>query len=240
MGAGRVVWQPYEFVNQQMANGDFFKSKVLLGAIENCRRNNSSLHISGLFSTEGVHADYHHLFALLELCKQQDFHRVYLHLCIDGRDMPEKSALPIVEETENKIKEIGVGKIASVFGRYYGMDRDTNWNRTRAAYDVMVEAKGFTASSAKEAIEQAYARGDKTDYYVQPTVIVENGKPVGVIKDGDSFIWTNFRSDRSRQITAMMNGFDYCPDIRTPGFMSTTFVFLDTMRAGICRWPSPS
>ncbi len=210
IGAGRIVWQPYELINQLIANGEFFKNEVLLAAIENCRRNNSNLHIAGLFSTEGIHADYRHMFALLELCKQQNFNRVYVHLCLDGRDMPEKSALSILEETENKLQELGIGKIASVYGRYYGMDRDTNWNRTQAAYDVMVEGKGFTSSSAKEAIEQAYARGDKTDYYVQPTAIVKNGKPLALIKDGDSFIWYNFRTDRSKQITAMMNDLSFC------------------------------
>lgn len=213
MGAGRIVRQPYELINRKIKNGEFYENKELIGAIENCKKNNSNLHINGLFSTEGVHADYKHMFALLELCKKQGFDRVFLHLCLDGRDMPERSAIPIVEETGKKMRELGLGRIVSVIGRYYGMDRDRNWNRTEKAYDLMVDGKGFKAKSAREAIERAYERGDKTDYYIQAAVIVdENDKPIGLLKDGDSFIWYNFRSDRSRQITAMINSLDYCPD----------------------------
>lgn len=213
IGAGRIVWQPYEMINHKIKNGEFFKDKVLIKAIEHCKKNNSDLHLNGLFSTEGVHADYRHMFALLKLCKKQNFNRVFVHLCLDGRDMPEKSALPLVEETEKKMKELGLGKIASVVGRYYCMDRDRNWDRTRKAYDLMVEGKGFKARTAKEAIENAYERGDKTDYYVQPTVIVDdNDKPIELLKDNDAFIWYNFRSDRSRQITAMINNLDYCTE----------------------------
>ena len=215
IGAGRIVWQPYELINRKIANGEFFKNKALLNAINNCKKNKSNLHLSGLFSDQGIHADFRHMHAILELCKKQHFDRVYIHLCLDGRDVPEKSALGFLKQTEKKIKEIGVGRIASVFGRYYGMDRDTNWDRTKGAYDVMVEGKGFKASSAKGAIEQAYGGGDKTDYYVQPTVIVDNKEPIALLKDKDSFIWYNFRSDRSRQITAMINGLDYCP--KKPG-----------------------
>jgi len=211
IGAGRIVWQPYELINQKIKSGEFFTNKALLGAIENCKKKNSNLHLNGLFSSEGVHADYRHMLALLDLCKKNDFDRVFIHLSLDGRDMPEKSAMPMVEATEKKIKEVGIGKIASVVGRYYAMDRDKNWDRTRAAYDLMVDGKGFKAESAREAIEQAYARGDKTDYYVQPTVIVgKDEKPIALLKDDDSFIWYSFRSDRAKQITAMICGFDMC------------------------------
>jgi len=211
MGAGRIVWQPYELINRKIKSGEFLKNRELLRAIENCKKHNSDLHIDGLFSTEGVHADYRHMLALLELCKKEKFSRVFVHLTLDGRDMPEKSALPLVKKTENKMRKLGVGKIASVIGRYYAMDRDTNWERTRKAYKLLVEGKGFKAESAKEAIEKAYKRGDKTDYYVQATAVVEKGKPVALVKNNDSFIWYNFRSDRSRQITAMMNGLKFCP-----------------------------
>jgi len=212
IGAGRIVWQPYELINQSIKNGEFFKNKELISAIDHCKNNNSNLHLNGLFSTQGVHADFKHMFAILELCKKLDFDRVFLHLCLDGRDMPEKSALPMVEETEKRIKELGIGKIASVIGRYYGMDRDTNWDRTKKQYDVMVNGTGFKAESAKEAIEEAYKRGDKTDYYIHPTVVEENGKPIALVKDNDAFIWYSFRSDRARQITAMMQGLDYCTE----------------------------
>lgn len=210
IGAGRIVWQPYELINRKIKSGEFFQNKALLKAIENCKKHNSNLHLNGLFSDQGVHADFRHMHAILELCKKQKFDRVFIHLCLDGRDVPEKSTMKFLKATEKKIKELGVGKIASLVGRYYGMDRDTNWDRTMAAYDVMVSGKGFKAMSAKEAIDKAYIRGDKTDYYIQPTVIVENDSPVSLLKDNDSFIWYNFRSDRSRQITAMINDLDYC------------------------------
>jgi len=214
MGAGRIVWQPYELINHQIKNKKFFKDKVLIEAINSCKKNNSDLHLDGLFSTEGVHADYHHLFALLELCKKQNFDRVFIHLTLDGRDMPEKSALPLLKKLEKKIKEVGIGKIASVIGRYYAMDRDKNWNRTTKAYDLLVEGRGFKAKTAKQAIEIAYKRGEKTDYYVKATAITDdNDKPIALLKDKDSFIWYNFRSDRSRQITAMLNRLDYCTEL---------------------------
>ncbi|MFH2028986.1 MAG: 2,3-bisphosphoglycerate-independent phosphoglycerate mutase, partial [Nanoarchaeota archaeon] len=212
MGAGRIVWQPYELINREIKSGRFFKNKELLGAIEHCKKNNSDLHINGLFSDQGVHADYRHMHALLELCKKENFNRVFLHLTLDGRDVPEKSASGFLEKTQRFIKKLGVGKIASVVGRYYTMDRDKNWNRTRKAYDLLIEGKGFKANSAREAILEAYERGDKTDYYVQPTVIVEEGNPVGLLKNKDSFIFYNFRSDRARQITAMINNLDYCTE----------------------------
>lgn len=215
IGAGRIVWQPYELINQQIANGEFFKNKALLNAIKHCKDNNSNLHLGGLFSTEGVHADYRHMLAVLELCAKENFKQVYVHLCLDGRDMPERSALPLIEETEKQIKRIGIGQIISVIGRYYAMDRDTNWDRTKEAYDLMVEGKGFHATSAKEAVEMAYTRGEKTDYYVKPTLIVKDGKVPPLLNSKDACIWYNFRSDRAKQITAMINGLDMCPCIPT-------------------------
>jgi 2,3-bisphosphoglycerate-independent phosphoglycerate mutase len=214
MGAGRIVWQPYELINQKIKTKEFFNNTILLEAIEHCKKNNSNLHISGLCSTEGVHADYKHMLALLDLAKNNNFNRVYLHLCLDGRDMPEKSALPLIKDIEKKISELNVGKIASVFGRFYGMDRDMNWDRTKKAYDVMVDGIGFKAKNAEQALNDAYNRGDKTDYYVQPSVIVDlEDKPIATIKENDSFIWCNFRSDRAKQITSMLCRLDYCTEL---------------------------
>lgn len=213
IGAGRIVWQPYELINREIRSGSFFKNKALLDAIKNCKKNNSDLHLDGLFSDQGVHADYRHMRALLELCKQQKFNRVYLHLTLDGRDVPERSAMKFVKETDKAIRKMGVGKIASVIGRYYAMDRDKNWDRTKKAYDLLVEGRGYKAGSAEEAIKAAYKRGEKTDYYVKPTVIVNKAnQPVALLKDKDSLIWYSFRSDRARQITAMINGLDYCTE----------------------------
>jgi len=207
LGAGRIVWQPYELINQSIKNSSFFNNKVLLKAIENCKKNNSNLHLSGLFSDQGIHADLRHMFAILELCKKQNFSRVYIHLCLDGRDVPEKSASKYIEMLEKKITELKVGKISTIFGRYYGMDRDNNWDRTLKAYNVMVNGEGFSFSNVHEALNAAYYRGDKSDYYVQPSLIAKDFVP---IKDNDSFIWFNFRTDRSKQITAMFNDLN-CP-----------------------------
>jgi 2,3-bisphosphoglycerate-independent phosphoglycerate mutase len=212
LGAGRIVWQPYELINRSIRDKSFFRNRELLHAIENCRKKRSDLHLSGLFSDQGVHADMRHLFSLLKLAKKEHFNRVFIHLCLDGRDVPEKSALGFVRQLKKKMSGLGVGKIASVAGRYYGMDRDRNWSRTMRFYEMLVRGRGFEAGSAEKAIKDAYKRGDKTDYYVQPTVVKENGKPVALLKDGDSFIWYNFRSDRSRQITAMINGLPYCTE----------------------------
>ncbi len=199
LGAGRIVWQPQEMINQKIKSGEFFANLALMGAIENCKKNNSNLHLCGLFSDAGVHSDIAHMYALMKMAKQNNINNVYLHLVLDGRDVPEKSALEYLKKLDEKIKEIGVGKIATVVGRYYTMDRDTNWDRTEEAYKLMVEGKGYKANSTKEGIEMAYDRGDKTDYYVQPTLIDENG----LIKSSDSFVWFNFRSDRSRQIAKL-------------------------------------
>lgn len=207
LGAGRIVWQPYELINQSIKNNSFFNNEALLGAIENCKKNNSNLHISGLFSDQGIHADLRHMFALLDLCKKQDFNRVYIHLCLDGRDVPEKSASKYIEMLESKINELKIGSISTIFGRYYGMDRDTNWERTLKAYNVMVKGEGFKSFSPLNAVKEAYERGDKSDYYVQPTIIEPSFVPV---KDNDSFIWYNFRTDRSKQITSMFNDLN-CP-----------------------------
>ncbi len=210
--AGRVVWQPYELINQEIKNWWFFQNKVLIGAIDNCKKNNSDLHISGLFSDQWIHADFLHMFAILDLCKQQNFDRVFLHLVTDWRDVPEKSALKFLEKIEKKISELNIWKIASISGRFYSMDRDNNRDRTLQAYNAMALWEWFKSDSAKKAILEAYDRWDKTDYYIKPIVITdENQVPVWLVKDKDSFIWYNFRTDRSMQITAIFNWLDYCP-----------------------------
>ncbi|MCK9467133.1 MAG: 2,3-bisphosphoglycerate-independent phosphoglycerate mutase [Candidatus Absconditabacterales bacterium] len=211
IGAGRIVWQPYELINQEIKTGRFFDNIELLKAIYHCKNNNSALHLNGLFSDQGVHADYRHMHEILKLCKKENFDRVYIHLTTDGRDVPEKSAIGFLEDTEKVIKDLGVGKIASVIGRYYTMDRDRNWDRTIKAYELMTEGKGFKAKSAKEAIELAYKRGDKTDYYIQATSIVdENENPIALLEENDAVILYNFRADRSRQISSMIARLPAC------------------------------
>jgi len=228
LGAGRIVWQPQEMINRAIESGEFFLNKALIGAIENCKEKKSSLHLAGLFSDAGVHSDTDHLYALMKMAKDNGVDKVFIHLVLDGRDVPEKSALDYLQKMEEKILEIGVGKIASVVGRYYTMDRDTNWERTQTGYDLMTTGKGFEASNPRKAIEEAYKRGEATDYYVKPTIIKEGGNPVGLVKNNDSLIWFNFRTDRSRQIVAMFNRLALCPK-EFQGEINPYFV-------GMCRY----
>jgi len=201
MGAGRIVWQMFQRINNAVKNRTFFGNEVLLNAIEYAKKNDSRLHLMGLCSDEGVHAHTDHLLALMEMAKEHGVNDVFIHFYADGRDVAEKSARKYVDMIENKAREIGVGKIGTVIGRYYSMDRDTNWDRTERAYRALVQGIGFKAKCATQAIEDAYKRGDKTDYYIQPTVIVDDtGEPIGTIKDNDSVLFFNFRTDRPRQL----------------------------------------
>ena len=202
LGAGRIVWQMYEKINIEIRSKKFFRNKPLLNAMNFAKKHKTSLHLMGLCSNAGVHSHTDHLIALLKIAKKQNLKNVFIHFFADGRDVPEKSAKKYVKLIENAEKKIGIGTIATVIGRYYAMDRDKNWKRTKKAYDMLTMGKGFKVKSAKEAVEKAYSRGDKTDYYIQPTVIVDrNGKPLTTIKDKDSVIFFNFRTDRPRQIT---------------------------------------
>ncbi len=206
MGAGRILWQPLEIINKAIRDKSFFNNTALLEAVAQCQHYNSSLHLIGLFSDQGVHATTEHLYALLELAKEHKIKNVYIHCFLDGRDVPERSAHNYIIECNQKIRKIGVGRIASIVGRYYAMDRDKNWDRTKKAFDLLVNGIGYKATNPEQALLDAYERGDKTDYYVQPAVIIEQttNKPIAVIKENDSVIFFNFRTDRTRQLTAML------------------------------------
>ncbi len=197
IGAGRIVWQMYEKINKAIKNKSFFSNKVLLKAINHAKTKSSSLHLIGMCSDEGVHSHINHLIALLEMARKQKLDRVFIHFIADGRDVAEKSAKKYALAILKAIKKYKVGKIDSLIGRYYAMDRDNNWDRTKKAYDMLTRGDGFRANDIMEAIEIAYKRGDKTDYYIKPTVI----KPFTPIKDNDSVIFFNFRTDRPRQLT---------------------------------------
>ncbi len=201
MGAGRIVWQPYEDINRKIKSGEFFKNKALLKAIQNCKKHNSKLNLIGLFSDQGVHGTVMHLYALLRLAKKNNLNKVYVHCFLDGRDVPERSAKGFIKDFLKESKKIGVGEIATIVGRYYAMDRDTNWGRTEKAYNLLTKGEGFKEKDPLKALDNAYKRGEKTDYYVKPTAIVNAGEPVALIEDNDSVIFWNFRSDRARQIT---------------------------------------
>ncbi len=199
IGAGRIVYQDLTRITKSIREGDFFMNKMLLDAMNNARKNNSSLHLLGLLSDGGVHSHIYHLYALLELAKKQGVKKVYTHAFLDGRDVPPKSALKYIEEGEKKMKELG-GEFATISGRYYAMDRDKRWDRVKKVHDALTAGEGNKAKTATSAVENAYARGE-TDEFVTPTVITRNDKPIAQIKDNDSVIFFNFRSDRAREIT---------------------------------------
>ena len=200
MGAGRIVYQELTRITKSIADGDFFENEEFLNAVENCKKNNSALHMYGLVSDGGVHSHNTHIYGLLELAKRNGLENVFVHCFLDGRDTPPASGRDFVAELEAKMAEIGVGKVASVMGRYYAMDRDNRWDRVELAYKALTLGEGNTNESATAAIQASYDDG-KTDEFVMPTVVVENGAPVGLINDNDSVIFFNFRPDRAREIT---------------------------------------
>ena len=200
IGAGRIVYQELTRITKSIEDGDFFSNQELVSAIENCKKNNSKLHVLGLLSDGGVHSHMRHLFAILELAKRKDFEDVYVHCFLDGRDTPPASADGYIAELEEKMKEKGVGKIATISGRFYAMDRDKRWERVKEAYDALVNGEGHRFASATAAIENSYQK-EIFDEFVKPSVICKNDEPVATIGENDSVIFFNFRPDRAREIT---------------------------------------
>ena len=200
MAAGRIVYQELTRITKSIQDGDFFDVPEFLQAVENCKKNHSALHLWGLVSDGGVHSHNTHIYGLLELAKRNGLDKVYVHCFLDGRDTPPASGKGFVEELEAKMKEIGVGKVASVMGRYYAMDRDNRWDRVERAYNALTKGEGKTAVSAADGIQASYD-AEVNDEFVEPFVVVEDGKPVAVVNDHDSVIFFNFRPDRAREIT---------------------------------------
>ena len=212
MGAGRIVYQELTRITKSIEDGDFFTVPEFLEAVENCKKNNSALHLFGLVSDGGVHSHNTHIYGLLELAKRNGLTDVYVHCFLDGRDTPPASGKDFVAGLEAKMKEIGVGRVASVMGRYYAMDRDKNWDRVKRAYDVLTRGEGEKADTATGGIQASYDR-EINDEFVVPFNVEENGRPVAVIQDKDSVIFFNFRPDRAREITRAFcdtdfNGFE--------------------------------
>ena len=219
MGAGRIVYQDLTKITKAIQDGDFFENKALLAACENVKANDSALHMFGLVSDGGVHSHNEHIYGLLELAKGQGIKKVYVHCFLDGRDTPPASGKEYVEQLEEKMKEIGVGAVASVMGRYYAMDRDNRWERVEKAYNALVKGIGETAESGPAGIQASYD-ADTTDEFVLPTVVMKDGAPVATIKDQDSIIFYNFRPDRAREITRVFcddnfEGFNRGPRVKT-------------------------
>lgn len=196
IGAGRVVFQELSRITNEIENGNFFDNKVFLYAIDHAKKTGGALHLLGLLSDGGVHSHIEHLKGLIKLANKNNVEKVYLHCFLDGRDVAPRCAKIYIEEIENLMDEIGTGKIATISGRYYAMDRDNRWERVSKAYQAMTSGVGRKATSAKAAVDFAY-ENDENDEFVIPTVIDE----AGVVKDGDSMIMFNFRPDRAREIT---------------------------------------
>ncbi|MBZ2174173.1 2,3-bisphosphoglycerate-independent phosphoglycerate mutase [Schnuerera sp. xch1] len=200
IGSGRIIYQELTKITKSIEDGNFFKKDEFLCAINNAKENNSKLHLMGLVSDGGVHSHNTHLYALLDLCAEEEFNDVYIHVFLDGRDVPPTVGKQHILELREKIDEIGAGKIATVSGRYYAMDRDKRWDRVKLAYEAMILGKGNMNESPTDTVQKSYDDG-VNDEFVIPTVITENGKPVTTIDNNDSIIFFNFRPDRARQIT---------------------------------------
>ncbi len=223
IGAGRIIYQDLTSITKAIEDGDFFKNEGMLEAIENCKKNHSDLHLWGLLSDGGVHSHNTHLYAILELCKRENFSDVYVHPFLDGRDTPPASGKDYVAQLVEKMNEIGVGKVASISGRYYAMDRDNRWDRVEKAYSAMVYGEGEKATDPVQAVADSYAK-DVTDEFVLPTVIMDGDKPVATVKANDSVIFFNFRPDRAREITRAFCEDDFDGFDRKQGRMPLVYV----------------
>lgn len=206
LGAGRIVEQDILRIDKAISNRTFFNNDALYKVADFVRQTGGGIHLTGLLSDGGVHSSLPHLYALVEWAKLEGFRRVYIHAFLDGRDTPPKSALKYIEAVEEVLAEKGVGRIATVCGRYYAMDRDKRWERLREAYKVMVFHQGIMSVSAREAVTKGYDRGE-SDEFVFPTVVVPQGD--GGIKDGDGVIFFNFRADRARQLTRALTDLSF-------------------------------
>lgn len=223
MGAGRIIYQELTKITKSIEDGDFFENKALLAACENVKKNDSALHLMGLVSDGGVHSHITHIYGILELAKRQGIEKVYVHCFLDGRDTPPASGKEYVEQLEAKMKEIGVGEVASVSGRYYAMDRDNRWDRVEKAYKALVAGEGNTAESATAGIQASYDE-DVTDEFVVPFVVTKDGAATATIKENDSVVFFNFRPDRAREITRTFVDPDFKGFERKNGFFPVNFV----------------
>ena len=224
IGAGRIVRQELMQITHQIETGDLFKKEALLWAMDEAREQGQALHFMGLLSDGGVHSHLSHLFALLDMAKARGLSRFYVHAMLDGRDVPPTSGAGFVQQLQDKLDSLGVGQIASIQGRYWGMDRDNIWERVQLGYDAMVLGTGIQASDPVAAVKDSYEAG-VTDEFVKPIVLVDgSGQPRGTIREGDSMICFNFRPDRMRQITRAFIQEDFKGFPRATGFLGLRYV----------------
>ena len=218
IGAGRIVYQELTRITKSAADGDFYENEAFLAATENCKKNGSALHLMGLLSDGGVHSHNTHLYALLTLAKRQGLEKVFVHCFMDGRDVPPSSGADYVAQLEEKMREIGVGKIATIMGRYYAMDRDNRWERVEKAYAAMVYGEGNQGNDPVQVMKDSYA-AEVTDEFVVPTVCAD-----GKISANDSVVFFNFRPDRAREITRTLVDPDFTGFERKNGCFPLTYV----------------
>jgi 2,3-bisphosphoglycerate-independent phosphoglycerate mutase len=229
IGSGRVIRMDVSRVDYEISTGEFFKNPVLVAAMEEAKRNGKALHLQGLVSDGQVHSSLGHLYALLRMAHSRGLDRVFIHCFLDGRDTPPASAVDYIAQLQKQIDEIGCGKIASVVGRYYAMDRDKRWERTQRAYDLLVNGVGQRSVAAIDAIKQSYARGI-TDEFVEPiTIVSAAAEPIATIGDADAVIFFNFRPDRARQLTRALAvpGFSEFPYAHRPQIKFVCFTLYD-------------
>lgn len=219
IGAGRVVYQMLVKISKSIQDGEFFNIKVLKDAMENCKKNGTALHLMGLLSDGGVHSHIEHLFGLLEMAKREGLDKVYVHCIMDGRDVSVTSGVGFIKDLQAEMAKLGTGKIASISGRYYAMDRDFAWDRVEKAYSAMVYGEGVMNSDPVKAMEESYANG-VTDEFIVPTVVDKDG----MIKGSDSVVFFNFRPDRARQITRAFVDEKFDGFERRNGFFPVKFV----------------
>lgn len=228
IGAGRIVYQELTRISKSIEDGDFFINDTLMQCMNSCKENDKALHLVGLLSDGGVHSHINHLFSLLKMAKDIGLQEVYIHAFMDGRDTAPTSGLGYVISLVNEMEALGIGKIATIIGRYYALDRDNRWERIRQAYYAMVQGEGHTSLDPIKALKSYYngdfKEGKITDEFVYPTVISDEKKPVGKIKEGDSLIFFNFRPDRARQITRAFCEEDFNHFERPQGFIKLNYV----------------
>ena len=224
IGAGRIVYQDLTKITKDIRNGEFFKNAELLRAMHAAKENGKKLHLYGLVSTGGVHSHTDHLYALVEMAKREGLENVYIHAFTDGRDVAPTSGAGFLKDLQDKLNELQFGKIASVAGRYYAMDRDNNWDREEKAYDMLTLGTGVQfEGSAEDAAKASYEKG-VTDEFILPTNLTEKGKPIALIEKNDSIICFNFRPDRARQISRMFSQAEFTYFERKTGFLAPTYV----------------
>lgn len=219
IGAGRVVFQDLPRISRAIEDGSFFQNEAYMEAMDDCRERGSALHLMGLLSDGGVHSHNTHLYALLKMAKERGLSRVYVHCFLDGRDVPPSSGKDFVAALAGKCREIGVGEIATVMGRFYAMDRDKRWDRVQRAYDALTQGVGVQNPDPVDAVAQSYAAG-VTDEFVEPVVCAKDGK----VKEGDSIIFLNFRPDRAREITRCFVDPAFTDVERKNGYFPVTYV----------------